>query len=118
MLRKLKEILGVGDRYLDSASPPQKLIGVDEMPDTAASRRRDPDPRTSPYLPERLVPLHGAEGVAPDGSVWLPWREETATGEKWYRRVSYLPGEGQQDIDGGQSLIWTDIEGGDDDSDE
>ena len=98
MMKKLKEIFGVGERYMDSSSPPQKLIGIDEMPNTAASRRRDPDPRTAEYLPERLVPANGIEAVAGDGSCWMPWRTETRTGEKWFRRVSWAPGEEPQDI--------------------
>lgn len=99
MLRKLKEILGVGDRYMDSSSPPQKLIGIDEMPTArAAYRRRDPDPRTAEFLPERLVPEHGIEGVAEDGSCWMPWREETLSGERWYRRVSEVPRDGSPGI--------------------
>ena len=101
ILRKLREILGVDEAYAKAVRPqkslaavpsPSKAVGVDEPPGAVARRRRDPDPATAEYLPERLLPLHGAEAVAPDGSVWMRWREESSTREQWYRRVSYLPG--------------------------
>lgn len=108
MMKKLKEIFGVGEEYAKAVMSPKSLaavpsspksLGIEEPPGAVARRRRDPDPATAEFLPERLVPEHGIEGVAADGSCWLPWREESSTGEKWYRRVSYLPGEGQQDIE-------------------
>jgi len=70
----------------------RKIFGVPDDDQTAAgraaSRHHDLDERVM-YLPEsKLTPEAVAGAVSADGDCWAPFRICTATGERWFMRIS------------------------------
>jgi hypothetical protein len=63
-----------------------RIFGIPQGELSAAASTRQQAPA---YLPEhKLTSAEIEGGVGPNGSCWEPWRTETNTGLRWYKRIS------------------------------